>query len=624
MKVAAAVAICIILVLVNSVYSEESDNIDSSLGRETREASTVKSKNNKVTRKEKRKQRKLKKKQVKSKGKRKSKDVEKKKKKKGNGKTQKKKTKKNNKKETRTKRKNRKGKKKKTKNSKGKKKSRKNRNGKKKLYKKKKKTKGGKKKSRSQQQKINNLKKSKEDNSSLTEPTTLPKKLNCDPPNTKAVNNFKQNRRFYDKYNLLKNKLDKINVFNGYANLLGKMTNNGTTCTNAAKEGFLLLSGCETSAAAACNNTEFTSTYLTAIGCVNTINCNTTKIPAECKIQTNLSKIVAKTRECTNKNIPGTYSYCMSYIKENVSTVVSNCFDEIINDPTTVTPGPTGTTGTTAPTVSTEPTVTTEPTPTKTGTTIFVEGDEIVEQKESYNPDAKELTLSVPAHGKNVALKAIIGVDKMVTSYDNYCVLGDPPADFTPEVSERSRSTDNVDEFDSNSVQKVYSFNVVQGELTDAERAELPESFQTACKDKPIQKTTRIVVDEATFNQDSLDSVETLRKRIISRGMDSLDNADPKGRINPMDENSSDDFFFDHADLNRRGMSQEEFRFETWDLALPFTSRQANCSSQKVIKYILIDFQCSSFIINHSFSRLVVPNLILVATLIGRTHQGAL
>ena len=147
---------------------------------------------------------------------------------------------------------------------------------------------------------------------------------------------------------------------------------------------------------------------------------------------------------------------------------------------------------------------------TKETTTIFTEGDEIVEQKESYNPESKEMTLSVPAHGNNVALQAIIGVDKMVTSYDNYCVVGDPPADYTTEVSERS-SRSNVDEVDSATVVKVYSFNVVEGEMTDAERAELPESFRNACKDKPIQKTKRVVVDEATFNQDSLDSVEAER-----------------------------------------------------------------------------------------------------------------
>ena len=176
------------------------------------------------------------------------------------------------------------------------------------------------------------------------------------------------------------------------------------------------------------------------------------------------------------------------------------------------------------------------------------------------------MTLSVPAHGNNVALKAIIGVEKMVTSYDNYCVLGDPPADYTTEVSERSSRSD-VDEVDSATVVKVYSFNVVEGEMTDAERAELPESFRNACKDKPIQKTKRVVVDEATFNQDSLDSVVT--RRIKPDEMNSVHGSDSAEAVRGY-----------HKDM--------ESRFETWDLDLGLglarTSRQDNCSSQKVIK----------------------------------------
>ena len=259
------------------------------------------------------------------------------------------------------------------------------------------------------------------------------------------------------------------------------------------------MNGCETSAAAACNNTEFTANYTTAIECFNkTINCSTTKIPDECK-RDKLTELIKKTRECTNNSLPNSFSYCMNYIKENVSTDISECLDVgTTTVPTTIpmtTPNPTS-----SPPIETK--------------TIFTEGDEVVEQKESYNPDTKELTLSVPAHGNNVALTAIIGVDQMVTSYDNYCVLGDPPADHTTEVNENSSSGDEA-EVDPDSVDKVYTFNVVEGELTDAERAALPESFQTACKDKPIQKSKKIVVDEATYNLDSLDSVDD--SRIISR-----------------------------------------------------------------------------------------------------------
>ena len=155
----------------------------------------------------------------------------------------------------------------------------------------------------------------------------------------------------------------------------------------------------------------------------------------------------------------------------------------------------------------------------------------------------------------------------MVTSYDNYCVVGDPPADYTTEVSERS-SRSNVDEVDSATVVKVYSFNIVEGEMTDAERTELPESFRNACKNKPIQRTKRVVVDEATFNQDSLDSVVTRKIRLDEmnsvHGWDSAEAG--RGRISPNDM---------------------ELRFETWDLDLGLglarTSRQDNCSSQKVI-----------------------------------------
>ena len=50
--------------------------------------------------------------------------------------------------------------------------------------------------------------------------------------------------------------------------------------------------------------------------------------------------------------------------------------------------------------------------------------------------------------------------------------------------------------------------------MTEAEKAALPESFKTACKDKPIQKSKKIEVDEATFNKDFV-SVDD--SRIIAR-----------------------------------------------------------------------------------------------------------
>ena len=121
------------------------------------------------------------------------------------------------------------------------------------------------------------------------------------------------------------------------------------------------------------------------------------------------------------------------------------------------------------------------------------------------------MSLFVPAHGSNVALTAIIGEESMVTSFDNYCVVGDPPANHTNSVSEGSNSTDDADEVNGSDIVKVYYLNVVEGEMSEDERDALPDSFKTACQGKPIQKTKKVVVDEATFNQDNFDSVEGVR-----------------------------------------------------------------------------------------------------------------
>ena len=102
----------------------------------------------------------------------------------------------------------------------------------------------------------------------------------------------------------------------------------------------------------------------------------------------------------------------MNYVKSNLNTDILTCVREIKN--TTETPSASDTAN--------------DVIETKT---IFTEGDEVVEQSESYNPDTNEVALSVPAHGSNVALTAIIGEESMVTAFDNYCVVGDPPANHT-------------------------------------------------------------------------------------------------------------------------------------------------------------------------------------------------
>ena len=467
-----AIAICIVFVVINSVYSEDSSNKDSALSRDTRHASPAKGKDRKVKRKGKKKQRKLKKKnEGKSKRNKNSKNKAKKKRNSKNG-LRKNKSKNKKQRKNKTKRKNKEKRRMKNKSSNKKSKTKK-RNGK------------------LRKQKKNRKQTERSSNNTCT-----------DKDKDKARNFIKQAKQIKTWYKLLTNKGEKGDVFSNYSKTLEEMTNNGTTCGATAKNALKFLRDCPATAKASCNTSEFTANETIAKDCENSVSCS--NFPQECKDTIKVTHTGLKNlrqERCLNSSFPGSFSNCMKFVKELGNAIIKDCVAEI--------KASSGTTTTTQ-----APTITPSPNIVETKT-IFTEGDEVVEQEESYNPDTKELTLTVPAHGDNVALTAIIGVDQMVTSYDNYCVLGDPPTDHTTEVYESSSSSDDANEVDPDSVDKVYTFNVVEGELTDAERAELPESFKTACKGKPIQKTKRIVVDEATFNKDSLDSVDD--SRIMSR-----------------------------------------------------------------------------------------------------------
>ena len=230
----------------NSACIEDFGNNDSSpsLIREIRDTSTAKRQDNKIKNKKRKKQRKAeKRKRLKYQGDSNSEKSNKTKKKKM---TQREKTKTQTKnKAPKKKMKGKKGKKncrrnqkeKRTslKNKKGKKRSKKNRKGKK--NKEKKKTYKNKPRSQAKIEKIPNT---RQTNSSLTTNSTEEpeKRLKCDcdtPDYGIIINTYTQNRRLYDKYNFLGSKLEKISVFKSYASLLGKITKNGTTCTDSAK-----------------------------------------------------------------------------------------------------------------------------------------------------------------------------------------------------------------------------------------------------------------------------------------------------------------------------------------------------------------------------------------------------
>ena len=141
-----------------------------------------------------------------------------------------------------------------------------------------------------------------------------------------------------------------------------------------------------------------------------------------------------------------------------------------------------------------------------------------MEQKESYDPSTGDVTLTVPAHGDNVAVTVLIAGPSntrstsfgMVTSFDDYCLVGEAPTDFsTSSYTNPSES----DEF-TNSTQKSHHLNVVGADLTEQERSSLPASFLAVCKDKPIKRATKVETTEENFDEENFEHIEGISRAL--------------------------------------------------------------------------------------------------------------
>ena len=150
--------------------------------------------------------------------------------------------------------------------------------------------------------------------------------------------------------------------------------------------------------------------------------------------------------------------------------------------------------------------------------TVFIEGDTVVEQEDAFDPSTGDVQVKVPAHGKNVAVTVLIGGQSntrsnafgMVTSFDDYCLVGPAPTISTNAYS----NPDESDEF-TNSTIKSHYLNVIEADLTEEERDTLPESFRVACRDKPIKRGRQVLVTEDSFDEESFENVDGKTRSLL-------------------------------------------------------------------------------------------------------------
>ena len=102
----------------------------------------------------------------------------------------------------------------------------------------------------------------------------------------------------------------------------------------------------------------------------------------------------------------------------------------------------------------------------------------------------------------------------MVTSFDDYCLVGPAPANISTSAYSNPKESDEF----TNSTIKSYNLNVIEGDLTQEERDSLPESFQVACRDKPIKKGRQVSVSEESFDIETFDNVDGKLRALLRDG----------------------------------------------------------------------------------------------------------
>ena len=275
------------------------------------------------------------------------------------------------------------------------------------------------------------------------------------------------------------------------SNLLGLVTDYGKNCTPSAKNAFSFVSECSNTISALCSKPiipqnhikKCKQSYKKFLECTTARNADfltcfaktRPKFPKSCD---NLSQVASNVeltkKQCYNPEIKGSFSNCKEFILSAVPSIIGDCIQ-----------------------------FTSKGEEIKT---FFVEGDEVVEQIKSYNSDTRELSIKVPAHADREAVDILFGESKMITSHQRYCTYGEAPEHFDLSVYENPRkrklfkATTPSSALNSSSVSSGYYFDVVDGYLTDEEKEALPTNFRYLCGNKPIKLTSKLIVDQNSFN----------------------------------------------------------------------------------------------------------------------------
>ena len=132
---------------------------------------------------------------------------------------------------------------------------------------------------------------------------------------------------------------------------------------------------------------------------------------------------------------------------------------------------------------------------------IRMEKGEAIKEESSYDPNTKELTISVPSHRGRMAAKFIIGERWCGTVYPQECLIYETPQYLLNLLNGAENSGDGCKEtveLKESDLENHYVYNVIRGEMSKEEISKLPKSLQYACPEVCIWTTT-VETNETTF-----------------------------------------------------------------------------------------------------------------------------
>ena len=162
----------------------------------------------------------------------------------------------------------------------------------------------------------------------------------------KAVEYKKKIDRVVKFVKQLEKKSTNLNPFKNFTALFGAATDNGTTCTQEAKEAYQLLQSCSDTIPTLCSPPDISikeaedCTNDTTSSFAKFAKCATKKSPGLCGCYTDFDKqfpdicgaFVDKTSEvtesrklCMNSNASGSFSNCMQFVKTEGPIILEKC-----------------------------------------------------------------------------------------------------------------------------------------------------------------------------------------------------------------------------------------------------------------------------------------------------------